>query len=238
MDFAQMQTELGYIIKDSRLAPLLAGWINAAILEVATDYDLPPLALADPYTLSVDTSKWLWPLPDTFHKKVFMAKWVGTDGAKHRIHHIHKDPTYIKGLNHTLTADHVSRIGVIPQGKDLYLGIHPLAVQELELWFYRKPTVLEGSSDECDCIPFNFIPQVIYPKLIIKNYEFITDQVVDFPLSQGSIQYWMGKLAVGLNGGRGQGTGLLGFYNINYHPPRMHGGRNALGGRPYNYGSF
>jgi hypothetical protein len=238
MDLAQMQAELEYLIKDSRLNEWLVGWINDAILDVATDYDLPPLALADPYTLAVDTSKWLWPLPSTFHKKVFLAKYVGTDDVEHSISRIHKDPTYLKNQDHTLTADSVSEIAVIPQGKDFYLGIYRLADQDLKLWFYQKPTVLVDPSDECDCIPFNFVAQVIYPKLIIKNYQFIVNMVNDFPATAGPLQYWQGQLALGLNGGRGQGTGLLGYFNINYHPPRIGGGKDAMGLRSYCYGRF
>ena len=51
MNLEQMQIELSLIVKDASLQPLLVGWINAAILDVATDYDLPPLALAEPYSL-------------------------------------------------------------------------------------------------------------------------------------------------------------------------------------------
>lgn len=238
MNLGQMKTELGMIVKDDSLSPFLVGWINDAILEVATDYDLPPLALADSYTLSVDTSKWLWALPEIFHKHIFLAKWVNsTDGSKHRLH-VHKNPAHLIRKDHTRIGDRVHEVAVIPQGKDFYLGIHPLADQDLDLWFYQKPAILEDTADVCDCIPFNFIPQVIYPKIIIKNYQFIVDQVMDFPFTTGPIQYWMGELAKGLNGARGQGTGLLGYFNINFHPPRRTGGRDPIGWRPYYYGSF
>ena len=234
MNLGQMEAELGMIIKDESLAPRLVGWINDAILEVATDYDLPPLALADPYSFSVDTSNWLWPLPDIFHKKLFLVK--GSE-AHHHVR-VHKNPDHLIRHEHIRIGDRVHEVTVIPQGKDFMLGVHPLAVEDLNLWFYQKPAILANAGDVCDCIPFNFIPQVIYPKIIIKNYQFIVDQVIDFSFTQGPFQYWMSELAKGLNGARGQGTGLLGYFNINFHPPRRPGGRDPIGWRPYFYGNF
>jgi hypothetical protein len=117
------------------------------------------------------------------------------------------------------------------------LGIYPLADQDINLWYYQKPAVLSGPEDVCDCIPHNFISQVIYPKLIIKNFQFIVDQVIDFPINAGPLQYWQGELFRGLHGGAGYGPGLLGYFNINYNPPRRTGGRDPIGARSYR-GSF
>ena len=238
MNLGQMQTELAFIVKSDRLKPFLVGWINDAILDIATSYDLPPLALAEPYPLTVDTSGWLWPLPDTFHKKIFLAKWVNaSDGSQHHLH-VHKNPAFLRDKDHTRIGDRVHEIAAIPQGKSFVLGVHPLADQLMYLWFFQKPAILEKPGDVCDCIPFNFIPQVIYPKLIIKNFQFIVDQVIDFSMSAGSLQYWQGELAKGLNGAPGWGTGLLGYFNLNFHPPRRTGGRDPIGWRPYRYGNF
>jgi len=234
MNLGQMEAELGMIIKDESLAPRLVGWINDAILEVATDYDLPPLALADPYPLSVDTSKWLWPLPDSFHKNLFLVKG---SGSHHHVR-VHKNPAHLIHKEHTRIGDKIHEAAVIPQGNDFMLGVHPLADQDLDLWFYRKPALLVNAGDVCDCIPFNFIPQVIYPKVIIKNYQFIVDQVVDFSFTQGPFQYWQGELKKGLQGASGQGTGLLGYFNLNFNPPRRTGGRDPIGGKSYYYGNF
>ena len=235
MNLGQMQAELGMIVKDDGLKGRLIGWINDAILEIATSYDLPPLALADPYQLTVDTTKWLWLLPESFHKNLFLVK--PSDGSHHHVR-IHKNPAHLIHENHTSIADRVHEVAVIPQGKRFYLGVHPLADQDLNLWFYQKPTILVKSEDVCDCIPFNFIPQVIYPKLIIKNFQFITDQVIDFPITTGPLQYWQAELTRGLNGGPGYGPGLLGYFNLNFYPPRRTGGRDPIGGRSYRYGSF
>lgn len=233
MNFGQMQTELGYIIKDSHLAPLLAGWINDAILEIAMDYDLPPLKLAEPYSLSVVDTDWLWTLPESFHKKLFRARYVdATSGDEFGVS-VHKNSDYIVGQDHTDTGDVPTMVTVIPQGNTFSLGCYPLSTVEMHLWFYEKPTVLVNDSDECDCIPANFVPGVIYPKLIIKNYHFILDQVIDFPMTQGPLQYWRDMLKIGIQGAPGHGVGLLNYFNMNYHPPRRTGGRDPIGARPY-----
>ena len=233
MNFGQMQTELGYIIKDDHLAPLLAGWINDAILEIATDYDLPPLKLAEPSSLSVTDADWLWSLPENFHKKLFLARYVdATSGDEYGIS-THKNPDYIIGRDHTDEGDAPSMVTVIPQGTTFSLGVYPLSTKELHLWYYRKPATLVNDADECDCIPANFVPGVIYPKLITKNYHFILDQVIDFPMTQGPLQYWQGMLKIGLQGAPGQGVGLLNYFNLNYNPPRRTGGRDPIGARPY-----
>lgn len=232
MNLGQMQTELGMIVKDDSLVSFLPGWINNAILEIATNYDLPPLALADPYQLSVDTSNWLWPLPESFHKNLFLAKRADTVAGPWSQVQVFKNPAYLVGKDHTLEGG-ISAVTVVPQGSRFYLGMHPLAEQILHLWFFQKPAILKDPDDVCDCIPFNFIPQVIYPKVIIKNYQFIVDQVIDFSFTQGPFQYWQNELAKGLNGARGQGPGLLGYFNINFHPPRRTGGRDPIGGRSY-----
>lgn len=239
MNLGQMQSELGYIIRDNgRLSQWMTGWINDAILEIATGYDLPPLALADPYPLSVHTSGWLWPLPDSFHKNIFLAKGASTTAGSHHHLTIHKNPAFLRDKDHTRIADRVHEVAVIPQGKDFMLGVHPLAEQDLNLWFYQRPAILEKPGDVCDCIPFNFIPQVIYPKLIIKNFQFIVDQVIDFSITAGPLQYWQAELTRGLHGGPGYGPGLLGYFNLNFNPPRRTGGRDPIGWRSYRYGNF
>ena len=237
MNLGEMKAELSMIIEDARLEPLLTGWINNAILEVANDYDLPPLRLVDPLEFGVDTSKWLWALPDNFHKNLVHCRWLDTDGKLRHVH-VHSHINRLEQRNHTVTGDHVRDVAVAVQGNDHYLGIHPLATDTLELWYYRKPTVLVKDANVCDCIPPGFEARVIYPKLIIKNYQFIVDQVVDFPIVQGPFQYWQGELNRGLFGGRGLSIGLIPYFIKNYDPPRIRGGRDPMGWRPYRYGSF
>ncbi len=243
MNLGEMTDELGMIVQDNgKLRTLLTPWINNAILEVANDYDLPPLALVDPVPLEVDTSKWLWPLPDNFHKRLFMCKHQHRSGnyRDHRVH-IYKEIRRLEGRDHNFVGERVREVAVAmqggsPKGDNYYLGIHPLAAETLDLWFFQKPAILKQSGDISDCIPPGFERRVIFPKVIIQNYNYIVDQTQNFDLRP--IQYWQTELRKGINGAPGEGIGLLAFYNINYNPPRIVGNMNSIGYRPYYYGLF
>jgi hypothetical protein len=236
MNLGQMQAELSLIIKDASLQPFLTDWINNAILEVAADFELPPLKLVDPVDLEVDTSAWLWLLPDDFHKKVFRVQWQDSDGVLHRVHIVeHID--HLSGRDHTLTADAVAEVVETVQGNRHYLGIHPLADNTLKVWYYRLPTTLSDPGDTCDCIPPGFERRVIYPKLIIQNYQFIVDLVLDFPVTNGPLQYWQAELAKGLYGASGQ-IGLLNFFGKTQNRPRRHGGRDPIGPSRRNFRGY
>ena len=63
MKLSEMEAELSRMVRDDGLRSLLVAWINNAILEVATDFELASLRLIDPEAVTVDTSKWLWPMP-------------------------------------------------------------------------------------------------------------------------------------------------------------------------------
>jgi len=241
MNLGDMQKEIGLIVQDASLQPLLTGWINNAILEVANDYDLPPLALDDPAILNVDTTAWLQPLPSNFHKRLFMCKRLDTDTGRLRRVHIFSHIRHMAGKNHTFIGDHVKEVAVTiqggsVQGDNYYLAIHPLAVDTMYLWYFQKPAVLVEPNDVSDCIPPGYERRVLFPKLIIQNYNYIIDQVRDFDIRP--IQFWQTELIKGLFGARGQGIGLINFYNINYNPPRMVGNMNSIGYRPYYYGNF
>lgn len=234
MNLGQMQAELGFIVKDDFLLPLLVGWINDAILEVATDYDLPPLRLAAPYELSVADTDWLWTLPESYHKKLFMAKYV--DGTNQYSVPIHRNSECIIREDHAITGDNPSMVTVIPQGATFSLACYPMSTRTLNLWFYRKPALLANDGDVCDCIPASYVSPVIYPKLITKNYQFIVDQVIDFSFVAGPFQYWESELRKGLHGAPGRGPGLLGYFNLNFPSPRRTRGRDSTGWRSYRGG--
>lgn len=188
MNLGDMQNELGMIVQDNgKLQSLLTPWINNAILEVANDYDLPPLALVDPVPLSVDTSKWLWPLPSNFHKRLFMCKRLDTDTGLLRHVEIHRHIKHLSGKDHTRIGNAVREVAVTMQGGSVqgdnyYLGIHPLAVDTLNLWYFQKPAVLVENSDVSDCIPPGYERRVIFPKVIIQNYNYIIDQTQNFDI--------------------------------------------------------
>ena len=225
MNLDQMQTELSLIVKDASLQPFLTDWINNAILEVATDFELASLRLIDPEAVTVDTSKWLWPMPLNFHKRLLRAQWVGDDGTQHHIK-VHDHISSLEYRDHTQTGDWVTEVAAGVQGGtggvQTYLGIFPLATQDINLWYYRKPAVLSKATDVCDCIPESFEPRVIYPRVVIRNYKIIVDQVVDFAMNSGSLQYWKGEQMQG-------DLDLKNFFAKNYNKPRRTGGKDPIG---------
>jgi hypothetical protein len=221
MNLGEMKDELSRMVQDADLQALLTDWINNAILEVATDFELASLKLVDPVEIGVNTSKWLWELPESFHKRLLKAKWVDSDGEMHHVH-VHDHIDAISGLNHTTTNDHVQNVAVALQGNDHYLGIYPLAEDTLALWYYRKPVLLVKDGDSPDCIPPTFEPRVIYPRVIVRNFKIITDQVVDFAMIQGTLQDWRGEQAKG-------DLDLKNYFAKNYNKPRRHGGKDPIG---------
>jgi hypothetical protein len=157
----------------------------------------------------------------------------------HRVH-IYKHIKHLSGKNHTIIGEHVREVAVAMQGGsakgDTYsLGIHPLATDTLDLWYFQKPAILKEPSDVSDCIPPGYEDRVIFPQVIIQNYDYIVDQIRDF--DSRPLEYWRAKLARGLNGAPGEGIGLLNFYQINYNPPRVVGNMNSIGSKPYFYGN-
>ena len=229
MNLADLEARLDLIVQDASLRPHFKGMINQAILELAGDYELPALRLLDPVILSVDTTSWLWPLPDDFHKKLFRAsnpvRWL-------RIYR-HIDDLTRLDRNHTQESDLVQTVAWANEGGDKVLGIYPLAEDTLSLWYYRKPTVLTASKDTCDCIPPEFHERIIIPKVIIVNYAMLQDQVENF--DPKALQFWQGELAKGLRGSPEQGPGLINYLAKMQGGPRRHGGRDPVGWNPNRY---
>jgi hypothetical protein len=241
MKLEQMEAELGQIIRSPNLQPFMVNWINAAILELATDYELAPLKLVTPEPLDVDTTQWLWPMPTNFHKLLERVEWFDQDGHPRHVrvlHHIDE----LSGRDHSRIAEHVHEVAVAVQGQTIegqqnYLGIYPKASQALQLWYYRLPAVVKRPTDSPDCIPPAYVRRVIFPKLVIQNYEFITDQILDFDARP--LQYWKQKLDWGLWGTPGGDIGMMNFFAKSYCKPRRHGGKDPIGpGRRWYRGYF
>ena len=128
MKLSEMEAELSRMVRDDGLRALLVAWINNAILEVATDFELASLRLIDPEAVTVDTSKWLWPMPADFHKRLLRAQWVGDDGTQHHIK-VHDHISSLEYRDHTQTGDWVTEVAAGVQGGtggvQTYLGIYP-----------------------------------------------------------------------------------------------------------------
>lgn len=228
MNLGELEGALSLIVQEKSLEPYYKGWINNAILELATDYELPALKLLTPFPLEVNTSNWLWLLPDNFQKKLFRC--ANGEWGRVQVEFQGKpfDISYLDALDidHDRTADHVTHAAVAEVGDDHYLGLFPKANEILKLWFYQKPAVLDKPDDTPSCIPSGFHERVIIPRVIIKNFQLLQDQVENFDLKP--LQYWEGKQKEGLYGSPMGPIGLINYLIKSQGGPRRHGGRDPI----------
>jgi hypothetical protein len=234
MKLSELETEIDLTVDDDSLAPFFKQWINEGLLQLAADHEFPALKLTTPATVSVDNTDWLWPLPDNFHKKLFRCTYM--DGSYERTVTVLDRAEDIAYRDHTLQEAYVTSVGVINDGGVPYLGIYPLPTssQDLKVWYYRKPTVLDDPDDVPDAFPAEYHQRVIIPLVIVRNYQKLLDQVVGIGIQP--IQYWKAELTEGLYGAPGQGPGLINYLLKTNRPSRRTGGRDPVGWSPSRYG--
>jgi hypothetical protein len=235
MNLEQMEALLDTIVQDKSLKPLFMEWLNDTILELASDYDFPPLRQLEPVAGTVNSSSWLWAMPENYHKNLFRCAYIGDDGTFKRVT-VHDRISDIEYRDHTKIEDLVTSVAVGAQGKDHLLGIFPLPQNPMTLykWYYRKPTILEKPGDTCDCIPPEYHERVIIPRVLVRNYQTLLDQVVSSDLKP--IAFWEGEFTRGLKGAPGGPIGLLNYFaKTEQGRPRRLGGRDPVGWSPYRY---
>ena len=229
MNLTKLVAALSRVVIDDKLGEGFEQALNDTILELAGDFELPALKLLDPVELTVDGSKWLWPMPSTFHKNLFQVANSSLTPWGHV--HIHHDIEDLNRRNpaHDRTGDHVSMVATGMQGNRWYLGIRPLplTLDVLKLWFYRKPVVLKEPDDEPDCIPPEYHYRVIVVKTVIQNFRLWTDAIEDGPMK--SIAYWEGLYKKGLYGEPMGDIGLVNYLAKLRGGPRRHGGHDPIG---------
>lgn len=236
MNLGAMEAALAEVVVDSRLALSFTQKLNDTLLELAGDFELPALKLLDPVPLTVDSSKWLWPMPDNFHKKLFRVANSGVTPWGHV--HIHRDIEDLtrRNMAHDTTGDHVTGVATAMQGKGWVLGVGPLPIAQevLQLWYYRKPAILEKPDDVPDCIPPEYHYRVIVVTTVLKNFRLFTDAIEDGPMK--SVTYWESLYRKGLYGDPGGDIGLINYIAKLKGGPRRTGGRDPVGSRPFYYG--
>jgi hypothetical protein len=230
MTLAEMEQSLEAMVQDSSLRPQFARMLNDALLEIAGDFDLPALERLTPLEFPVTTSGWIFPLSETFHKKLFhCVNGVWSPVTIHRhlgmaaLDHLDRD--------HDEVGEHVTHVAVRDTGMDKYLGIFPKADDTLRLWFYEKPAQMKKPDDMPRCLPAEYHDRVLVTKCILKNFQMFTDYIEDGP--QKSLVYWENQYNQGLYGARSGDIGLINFLAKARGGPRRHGGRDPIGGRGY-----
>ena len=229
MNLEGMLAYLTALVRDPNIPPGLTQMLNDTCLELAGDFELPALKLLDPVPLTVDDSKWLWPMPDSFHKKLFMVRNSSlTPWGRVHIHHDIEDLNR-RNPEHDSTAANVSTVATGMQGENWYLGIRPLPLTQnvLQLWYYRKPALLIKPTGVPDCMPPEYHERVILAKCVIKNFRFFTDAIEDGPMK--SLGYWEGLYKQGLYGSPMGDIGLVNSLAKLRGGPRRHGGSDPIG---------
>jgi hypothetical protein len=230
MNLGELEGALDLIIQDKSLRIHFKTWINIALLELATAYELPALKLREPVAFPVTDDEWLFDLPEIFLKTLFRcADSNYQEVRRHRF----LDALDRRDLDHDEIGEHVTHVATTEpdDGGRAQIGVYPKANESLRLWFYRKPVVLVKPGDIPDCIPAGYHSRVLIPKAALKGFEHLQDQVINF--DPKALQYWKSKLAEGMNGSRDQGPGMINYLVKAQGGPRRHGGRDPIGWREY-----
>jgi hypothetical protein len=224
MNLGELEAALDLSVGDKSLRSYCVRWLNTAILELAAAFELPALKTTTPTALVLTTAAWLFALPADFQKKLFRCADSDYNEIK-----VYRTLEYLDRLDmdHDDIGDHVTMVAVT----DTQIGVYPKANETLNLWYYRKPVVLARASDVPTCIPEAYHARVIIPKVMLKAYEHLQDQVENFDTK--GLQYWQGKLAAGLNGSRIDGPGLINYLSKVQGGSRRTGGRDPVGIRYY-----
>jgi hypothetical protein len=222
MNLGELEKAVALNVQDQSLQEYYNSWINTAILELAAALELPALKTLTPTSLSVTTATWLFALPTNFQKILFRCADVNYNEVK-RLRTI--EALDQMDIDHDETGDNVTHVAVT----ETQIGVYPKANDTLRLWYYMKPTVLTNASHVPTCIPEPYHARVIIPKVIIKAYEHLQDQVQNF--DQKGLEYWRGKLAAGLRGSPVDGPGLVQYLNKIQGGSKRTGGRDPVGAR-------
>ena len=215
MNLERLQEELALMVRDSTHEDFYTDWINDAVLEIASDFELPGLKLKEPASLETTESDWLYDLPATYHKKVFKCRNSNGDEITvgRRIQTIEEID-----YDHDETDDYVTTIAV-EAGQ---IAIFPMAEDTLSLWFYRLPVDMSESTDEPDGIPAAYHERVIIPKIIIKESAVLQDLTIQFPPN-----YFQQMYSNGLYGSAAGDVGMINYF-AKSKGFKKHGGRDPL----------
>lgn len=221
MTLQELMDELYELVRDECLRDaFFKKWINAAVLGIASDFDLPALELIEPYALPITSDNWLHNLPDSYHKKLFRAAAVdyadiGVLGTVAEVDRLDPD--------HDEVEDYVSFVAAHDERRKL--AVFPKSTTSVRLWFYEKPEVLDLEDDPLTCIPDQYQRQVLLPRLIIDIYPSLQDMAVQAP--GPSIAHWQRQYSRGLFGVPKGDVGMINYLAAQ-RPPKVHLGRQHL----------
>jgi hypothetical protein len=219
MTLQELTDEIALHVRDDYLKEnFFKGWINDALLAIATDNRLPALKRNEPFNLPVNPGAWLYDLPEVYHHGLFRCRNLAWAPVT-LLDTISDLDSW--DIDHDETGDEITHAAVWGNK----LGVYPKANDTARLWFQNKPEVLDVPENRVVCIPEQFQRRVIIPKVIIQAFPIITDMGVEMP--HKSLSYWQQKYSEGLFGSPRGEIGMVPWLAIQ-KPIRRHGGRQPL----------
>lgn len=275
MNLLELEEYLSDIVSFRPLATKAKGWINQAVFEIASDFELPSLRIRTPLVYHTSVSQFLYDLPISAPDA-----WVSGQSYALNDKVLAGSDTYICILAHTsgvLTqpptgVNYLTVWKLLIEGTALYhkrmikcrnsemdllslyydmhqidsidpfhdntdtlvssvaveenqFEIYPMADDELEMWFYRRPVNMVNPGDSPDGVPPEYHRRVIIPKVALINFEIIQNFAIK-PLFQ-NLQYWKDKYREGLYGDNAGDVGMINFFAKSRFHSRS-GGRDPL----------
>lgn len=226
MQLQDLDREIRNILRDPTIESHITTWLNAAMYELAGQFEIPALRLMTPATLAVVNTNWLYNVVTTpthasgyvFHKIVFRVASATTT----RGFFLGDTLSALDALDylHVTTGTTVTRVAI--EGN--MLGTYPMANDSLRLWFYRQPIDMVAPTDEPDGMSDEFRYRVLVPMVVLKAFRVFPQLINEAGQGSNEVQtlaWWELRLRQGLIGDGAQ-TGWLDFLHK----------RSPLAGRP------
>ena len=156
-----------------------------------------------------------------YQKKLFKVLSQDWDGAEVTVYNSFR-PIEEQDYDHDDTGEYVEALGV----EDKQIAIYPMAVDVLQMWFYRRPVDMTLDYELPDGIPEEYHRRVILPKIALQNFEIIQVMALNEP--QRTLKYWHDKYEEGLYGTPRGDIGMIRYLAKFKGGPKVHGGRDPI----------
>jgi len=209
-------------------------WVQDELLQLAYEFDLPGLRLKTPASLVTNATNWQYNLTAathasgfTFHKKLFKV----TNDLFETGMRIDTDLQIIDEIDpdHGDTGTDVQRVAYeLEAHNNAILGIWPMAVDTLSLWFYRRPTTMTADTDIPE-FPDAHHFDVLIPRLVLRAFRAWPELATEGGAGDNTraLVLWTQRYHAGIYGD-GTSIGLLDTLRKS-RPVRQRGPRPGFG---------
>lgn len=135
MNLVRLKRELGLIVDNSALEASYKDWLNDAVLEIASDFELPDLRLIEPVIFHIKDDEWLYDLPKEYDAWVTATSYVIGDRVEEG------DAAYECILGHTAGA-------ASQPGTGASWATYWVVLWE-GLYYYHKKLFAARNGDDC-----------------------------------------------------------------------------------------